>query len=104
MRMLALTAALLLGACTPSGRAHRDIALTSQAMTLPAETATFPAGAAIVSVNCTACHSPELILTQPRLGAEKWQAEVTKMRGVYKASIDPADDAKIAAALVALQK
>lgn len=80
------------------------IVLTSQSTTLPDETATLPDSAEIVTINCTACHSPEMILTQPRLKPEQWQAEVAKMRGAYKATIDEQDDAKIVAALVALQK
>lgn len=104
MKRIALIALALLSACQAEAPPHRTIALTSQSITLPTETATFPAGAEIVTVNCAGCHSPEMILTQPRLTADKWQAEVTKMRAVYKASIDPKDDPKLVAALLALQK
>lgn len=80
--------------------------LASQTLTLPEDKATFPAGpdAALLTVNCTACHSPEMILVQPPLGTDKWQGEVDKMRKAYHATIDPKDDAKIVAALVRLQK
>lgn len=44
-----------------------------------------------VNNNCTACHSAEMILAQPALSKATWQAEVTKMSKVYKASIDEAD-------------
>ena len=57
---------LLLGACSrtaapsdtaPAGQAA-PIALTSQTIALPDETATLPASAEILTTNCTACHSP----------------------------------------------
>lgn len=44
-----------------------------------------------VNNNCTACHSAEMILAQPALSKATWQAEVTKMTKVYKATIDEAD-------------
>jgi cytochrome c5 len=100
---------LVLGACTrepspPAGTpaSPAPIALTSQSITLPDETATFPASAEILTTNCTACHSAELLLTQPRLDAKTWTAEIGKMRTVYKASIAPSDDPKILAALLTL--
>ena len=99
MRTLPLLALTLLGACHAAD-APKKIALSSQTIALPPETATLPAD--ILTVNCTACHSPEMILTQPRLKPEQWQAEITKMRGAYKAGIDEQDDAKIVAALLAL--
>ena len=100
MKTLPLTAFVLLAACHPAAETPKQITLTSQSITLPVETATLPAE--ILSVNCAACHSPEMILSQPKLKPEQWQAEVTKMRGAYKASIDEKDDAKIIAALLAL--
>lgn len=110
--IVALAAVALLAGCeryaTPEslrgGGTVAPIALTSQSITLPDETVTLPASADIVTVNCTACHSPDLILAQPKLKPEQWQAEVTKMRGAYKATIDEQDDGKIVAALLALQK
>ncbi|MFZ4690720.1 MAG: cytochrome c [Polymorphobacter sp.] len=56
-----------------------------------------------INNNCLACHSGEMILTQPRLTRDEWAAEVVKMRSVYKAPVDPADDAAIIAWLVAMQ-
>lgn len=103
---------LVLGGCqryaTPGethdgGRAPQTIALSSQSMTLPTETVALPASAEIVSTNCTACHSAELILTQPKLKPAQWAAEVAKMRTAYKATIAESDDPKLVAALVALQ-
>ena len=44
-----------------------------------------------VNDNCTACHSAEMILAQPALSKTVWQAEVTKMAKVYKATISEED-------------
>lgn len=44
-----------------------------------------------VNDNCTACHSAEMILAQPALSKTVWQAEVTKMAKVYKATINEED-------------
>ena len=107
-----ITLLLVLGGCqryaTPGethdgGGAAQTIALSSQSMTLPTETVVLPASAEIVSTNCTACHSAELILTQPKLKPEQWAAEVAKMRTAYKASFAESEDPKLVAALVALQ-
>ncbi len=80
------------------------VTLTSQKLTLPEEQVSFPPGAGgeLLTINCTACHSPEMILNQPRLPADKWQATIDKMRKGYHASIAPEDDARLIAALTAL--
>ena len=99
-KALPLVALIGLAACHPAAETPRRIVLSSQSIALPSETATLPAE--ILTVNCAACHSAELILTQPKLKPEQWQAEVTKMRGAYKADIEEKDDAKIVTALLAL--
>lgn len=48
------------------------------------------AGLAAVQANCLTCHSSAYVSTQPVLGRAQWQAEVTKMRTAYGATI--ADD------------
>lgn len=48
-------------------------------------------GSEPVNNNCTACHSAEMIFTQPALSKTVWQAEVTKMTKVYKAAIAEED-------------
>jgi len=80
------------------------VTLTSQKLTLPEEQLSFPQGTEgeLLTINCTACHSPEMILNQPRLAADKWQATIDKMRKVYHASIAQGDDARLIAALMAL--
>ncbi len=100
--------ALLLAGCGTKPVAGNilsaDFALNSTSITLPPEPASLPASAEAISLNCTACHSGEMILAQPPLDTLKWQAEIDKMRTVFKASIDPADDQKLIAELVALQQ
>ncbi|MFX7621061.1 hypothetical protein ABTJ52_22125, partial [Acinetobacter baumannii] len=56
----------------------------------------------IITNNCTACHSPEMILMQPPLDAKTWGSEIDKMRSAYKAAIDPKDVPAITAALMKL--
>ena len=55
-----------------------------------------------INNNCLSCHSAEMVMTQPRLTNAEWTAEVVKMRNVFKAPIDPADDAAIIAWLTAM--
>ena len=43
--------------------------------------------------NCLACHSVEMVLTQPPLPRAVWRAEVQKMRAAFAAPIAD-DDAK----------
>ncbi|MDB5708480.1 MAG: hypothetical protein JWL96_550 [Sphingomonas bacterium] len=80
------------------------VTLASQSLALPGDATAFPPGPGIdlLVANCTGCHSPEMILTQPKLAADKWQGTIDKMRKAYHAPIAPADDAKIIAALLAL--
>ena len=56
-----------------------------------------------INANCLSCHSGEMVRNQPHLSRIEWQAEVTKMRSVYKAPVDPGDDAAIVDWLVAMQ-
>lgn len=57
-----------------------------------------------VNANCLGCHSAEMVMTQPRLTPAEWQAEIAKMRNVYKAPVAAYDDAAILAWLVAMQR
>jgi len=77
------------------------VSLKPVAITLPTDEPTLPGGAAseIITNNCTACHSVEMITMQPPLDAKTWGKEVAKMREVYRAAIDPADDAALVTAL-----
>ena len=68
------------------------VTLTAASVDLPTDDAAFPAGPHrdAVEANCTACHSPAMILSQPPLTREQWQGEVKKMREVYHAPVDDA--------------
>lgn len=89
---------------TDTSVAAAGVTLTSQTLTLPADITAFPAGAGsdVLTTNCTGCHSPEMILNQPKLAADKWQGLIDKMRKAYHAPVAAGDDAKIVAALMAL--
>ena len=67
--------------------------LRSVSINLPASDRTFPGGAVADAINndCLLCHSAGMVLTQPSLSRAAWQAEVDKMRDLYKAPI-PAED------------
>jgi len=54
----------------------------------------------LLNGNCTACHSAEMVLLQPKMTAEQWGHSVAKMRTVYKAPISDEDAAALPAALV----
>ena len=63
---------------------------------LPDETVAFANGPNVDAAleNCTACHSDDYIITQPRDFPDPrafWTAEVTKMQHVYGAPVADAD-------------
>lgn len=74
---------------TPPSVSANGVTLVSTEIVLPDDVVTYPAGPHADSVNraCIACHSPAMVLTQPKLSADQWKAEVTKMREVYKAPV-----------------
>ena len=93
------------GPNAPAATAAADgVSLRSVGFDFPSSDRAFPPGenVDVVTNNCTACHSAGMILTQPKLTAASWTAEVNKMRGTYKAPVP--DDAvpQIVAYLAAL--
>jgi hypothetical protein len=105
-RLIPFAALVVLTGCGDHAKpgARREppaITLHSVKFALPDADEPLPAGPnlAAVSANCTACHSAGMILAQPPLKHEQWQATVTKMREAYKAPIPEADDAAIVAYL-----
>lgn len=84
---------LLIGAAQPR----------NAAIALPDDTGAFPkrAGVEEITGNCTGCHSPSMILTQPHLTTAEWQGEIKKMKDVYKAPVNPADEPAILSYLIA---
>jgi hypothetical protein len=91
MALIALAAGALLSPL--SAQTQSRIALKSVSVSLPYGSSKFPGGheADAVNRNCLICHSAGMVLTQPALSREQWQAEVDKMRAAYKAPIDPKD-------------
>ena len=90
----------------PSAAAARSpVALKSLDLDLPTNNKTFPPGpgADAANRNCRACHSVEMVLNQPPLPKAGWEAEVAKMRNVYKAPVDPKDVPAIVDYLVGIK-
>jgi hypothetical protein len=94
---------LMLAACgqEPADKfVFKDVAIT-----LPQDNALFPPREGIdvdaMNRNCAACHSTSMILLQPAQTSDQWKATIKKMREVYKAPIDPADEPAILAYLEA---
>ena len=64
----------------------------SVAVTLPDGLKPFSGqGADAINNNCLACHSRGMVLTQPALPKAVWEAEVAKMRNVFKAPVSDGD-------------
>lgn len=108
IRRYATVLALLVTGCggppADTGTAAAPFRFANKSIELPADRRALPAGAAndLIAQNCTGCHSGEMLTTQPPLDAKTWAAEIAKMRKVYHAPVDPADDARLVAALSAL--
>ena len=98
-RRLILAPLLLLAGCA----SQSEFAFPKVDVTLPDDDTTLPEGAGVdlVTANCTGCHSPSMILTQPRLSRAAWEGEVTKMAKVYRAPVAEADMPAIVDYLVA---
>jgi cytochrome c553 len=80
------------------------LAVAQVEVQLPADEPQFAGpDADLLNGNCAACHSAEMIFTQPRMTEDQWRHSVEKMRTVYKAPITDEEAAKLPAALVRLQ-
>lgn len=79
------------------------ITLRSISVEFPGTDRSFPGGASAepITDNCTACHSPGMVLNQPALSKAQWAAEVAHMRRDFKAPVAEADVPAIIAYLVA---
>ena len=101
--VLALPAGAETAAKTPSSVTAGGVTLRSLAVDLPDSDRTFPgSGADAINNNCLACHSAGMVLTQPPLSRQAWQAEVDKMRTTYKAPVAAAEVPAIVDYLAAL--
>jgi len=94
--VLALAALALIAAAPPTKRLSVD--LPDAEGLLPER---YGVSAEAVNNNCLACHSAAMITAQPRLTRVQWGETIAKMRTVYAAPIDPADDKAILDWLVA---
>src|SRR5579859_6066488 len=85
-----------------SAGAQQAPSLKSVSVDLPAGDRQFPGGPAADAINnnCTACHSPGMVLTQPNLSKAAWEGEVQKMINAYKAPVEQKDVPAIVAYLV----
>ena len=90
----------------PSAAAAKSpLMLKSLKLNLPASDRMFPPGpgADAANGNCLACHSVGMVLNQPALPKAAWEAEVAKMRNVYKAPVDAKDVPAIVDYLVSIK-
>ena len=69
--------------------AAAGLTLTSTSVELPSSERAFPDGPGVeaMQANCAGCHSAGMVLNQPALSRTAWEAEVNKMRAVYKAPV-----------------
>jgi hypothetical protein len=93
---LALAALALIAAAPPTKRLAVELPDTEGL--LPER---YGVSSEAVNNNCLACHSAAMITAQPRLTRVQWGETIAKMRTVYAAPIDPADDKAILDWLVA---
>ena len=102
-----LPAIILLGVASIPfvARAATPFELKSVKVDLPDSDKMFPdgPGAEAVNNNCLACHSADMVLSQPALSKQAWAAEVNKMINSYKAPVAPADAGSIVDYLTALK-
>ena len=97
-----LLAAAVLPLC---GAAQSALVLKSTSVTLPESSAMFPPGpgADVTNSNCLACHSVGMVMNQPVLPRAAWEAEVNKMRNVFKAPVEASDVTAITDYLVSIK-
>ena len=104
-KTLALAFAVAVVFALPLAQAKTRFVLRSEDVTLPQSDRALPEGPGREAVlnNCFTCHSAGMILTQPPLPKATWEAEVTKMRNVYKAQVDDKDVPAIVEYLTAVK-
>ena len=102
LKVLLLAAAAAVPLC---GEAQSALVLKSTTVTLPDSSAMFPPGpgADVANANCLACHSVGMVMNQPVLPRATWEAEVNKMRSVFKAPVQASDVAAITDYLVSIK-
>jgi hypothetical protein len=109
MKRKILSLALLAGIASMSlaaQAANAPLILRSVDVTLPDDgDRDLPDGPGVAALrnNCVSCHSAGMILNQPALPKVAWEAEVAKMRNVYKAPIGDKDVPDIVGYLTAVK-
>ena len=85
----------------PRSMTAAGFTLSSVSVDLPTSDRSFPAGPGVdvVQANCVTCHSAGMVANQPHLTRAAWEAEVNKMRAVYKAPVAAEDVPAIVAYL-----
>ena len=98
-------ALVLASALASVGVAHAALTLKSVSVDFPDGDRNLPDGPGLAAMqsNCISCHTPGMILTQPTMPKAFWEAEVTKMKNVYKAPIVEKDVPDIVAYLTAVK-
>jgi len=88
-------------AATATSGSGNGFTLASLSVDLPASNREFPPrpGVEAAEANCTACHSPGMILNQPALSRATWETAVHKMVAVCKAPVSDEDARTIVAYL-----
>jgi len=112
LRLAWLAAPLLLAGCgdlaTPDPERGRHAfrgPLRTTRIILPADDAQFMGpGAELLNRNCLACHSPTMIVHQPRLTPSQWRDIVEKMRKAYHAPIADEDIPELVQHLVSSRR
>ena len=97
--------ALAAASLAAAGRPAQALTLKSVNVTLPDSDRDLPNGPGLSAVqgNCISCHSPGMILSQPAMSKAAWEAEVAKMRNVYKAPVSENDVPDIVGYLTAVK-
>lgn len=91
-KILPIAAVMAVAAMPFAAQAKGHIVLKSVHVNLPATGKMFPGpNASAINGNCVACHSIDMIYNQPNMSKGAWEAEVAKMRNVYKAPVDAKD-------------
>jgi cytochrome c553 len=87
-----LAALIVTTTMTGASAVEKPAALKSETVDLPFGDRNFSGpNADAINNNCLACHSAGMVLNQPTMPRAMWQAEVDKMRAVYKAPIAAGD-------------
>jgi cytochrome c5 len=104
-RKAALFAILAATGCVASPLRAAPLVLKSLDVTLPDDSQSLPSGPGLETTqnNCTGCHSAGMIVNQPAMPQAAWQAEVAKMRNVYKAPVNEKDVGTIVDYLTAVK-